>query len=82
MTEALLVILAIELGLILLAMVGIFGLDTFAIFQRNKSEGNRTLRILTPEELIAHGMDPKDFMNPGSPKTPVAGDAKAAGQYL
>ena len=81
MTDTLLVILAIELGLILLAMVGIFGLDTYAIFQRNKSEGTRTLRILTPEELIAHGMDPKDFMNPAV-KAPGAVEAKASGQYL
>ena len=80
MTEALLVILAIELGIIILGIVGIFGLDTLALFQRNKSEGNRTLRILTPEEILAHGMDPKDFLNP-TPKVPGAVEAKS-GQYL
>lgn len=82
MTDTLLVILAIELGFILLAMVGIFGLDTFAIFQRNRAEsgGNRTMRIMTPEELIAAGLNPKDFMNPTAE---VPGAVKAAaGQYL
>jgi len=82
MQETLLAILAIELGFILFAMVGIFGLDTYAIHQRNKAEGgNRTLRILTPEELIAHGMDPKEFMNPVSVKPPTTVDTQS-GQYL
>lgn len=82
MTETLLVILAIELGLILFAMVGIFGLDTFAIFQRNQSEGTRTLRLMTPEELVAHGMDPKEFMNASTAKAPGAVEAASSGQYL
>jgi hypothetical protein len=81
MTDALLIILAIELGLILFAMVGIFGLDTLALFQRNRSEGTRTLRVMTPEELIAAGLNPKDFMNPTA-KVPGAVEAAASGQYL
>ena len=81
MQELLLTILAIELGLVLLGVVAVFGLDAYALILRGKeSQRSGTLRILTQEEMLAHGLNPKDYLNP-TPPVPGAVEAKA-GQYL
>ncbi len=81
MNETLLTILAIELGAIFFAMVGIFALETYTLFLRSKEDhaGHGGLRVVSPEELIAHGLNPKDFINGAKIESiPVA----ASGQYL
>lgn len=83
MTDTLLTVLAIELGAILFAMVGIFALETWAMILRareqNHNHGGGSLRILSPEELIERGFDPRQFSNPPKPVEPVSAQA---GQYL
>ena len=65
-------IIAAELGLILLGMVAIFGLELFAMVQRNKKDNMPLLRLLTPEEIKAHGLD----------KPEVLDAVNKSGQYL
>jgi hypothetical protein len=81
MTETLLIILAIELGAIFFAMVGIFALETYALYQRSKEDrmGHGGLHIMTREEALAHGLNPKEFMN-GAKIEPLP--VAAIGQYL
>ena len=84
MTDIFLGIIAAELGFMVMCVVGIFTLDTFAIFQRNRADKcvNGTLRVLTPEEMIANGLDPKNFMNPTSSAPGAVGAQVGSGQYL
>ena len=83
MTDIVLGIIAAELGFLLMCVVGIFVLDVYALHLRGKepTQGSRTMRIMTPEELVAAGLDPKDFLNPTA-KAPGAVEAAASGQYL
>lgn len=84
MTETLITILAIELGVIIFAMTCIFALETWAMILRsreqthNHSEGR--LRILSPEELMERGIDPRQFGNPGKPVETIP--TAVSGQYL
>ena len=54
MQETLLAIIAAELGLVLVGVVGFFGLEVYALHMARKTP---KLQLLTRDELAAHGVN-------------------------